>query len=920
MASNQEKKCLVCGEGEDGSNFPRIRFGIHRLIELAGDIGDNELLSRLQSVCDIVNNESYFVHENCRSALFCKANKLKQTDKSCTPNKRKHPSTRVEEKEFEWKLNCFICGSGSIDDGLKWSYCEKIKLGNPNETRDTILELISKRDDEQADQIRRRLANCNDLPAADAMYHIKCKQQLGLKSLRLPSASKRGRPKNTVQEENFEKLCTWFEHEGDLYTANELLEQLRQLAGENETFSSTQYLKTKLKKRYGDSIFFAEIEGKKDVVCHKRCASEVINDKWYENRGKNDEEESLCIVNAAAKLIFQDIRASDFENSMYPANEMISDLNYNINWIPKLLRSFLEVLIKSPLKLASIGQAITHAVRPRSTIPPIQFGTAVELDHMFGSKWLLTELSRLGFTASPDEVLLYKQAVVVNEDETDLLKYTLSGSFGQWSADNVDHNVKTLDGKGSLHGMGIIISTTSDKSDSFMSMLPSIPRHTNKMAANDVIANKSIPLKDYFALNNNGLSKLTFTASSDLKIPIRTPKDIFLDTLWHASYFNNQITHRPGWNGYMQNITKGHYPGKSVVTMLPIIDLDPSNMSCIYSTLSFIVEQAQNLNINTPAVTFDQPLWIKAMDIVSSLEMPIVLVLGGFHMMMSFAGSIGMLMTDSGLNEALECVYGKVAIKHMMTGKSISRFVRANFIVEAALMTKLMSPLFEEDISESEAIHSSFEMPVALDNAIGNDTSKSSEFDDISDDEDANYDFSDVNITQYSQKWYTPLYEYDDICKLSSNDKQEIFMLLDSVETDYTKGIDAIYDSKEFEKMKTNLETIKSKLKSMSRTAKYWIQYMEYMQVLKDFIRAERTGNWYLHIQSVAKMVNLFAGTGHINYAKCARLYLQQMLELEAKFPWVYGKFAIEGYHTVRRSDRYWGGLWTDLTIEQVMM
>ena len=26
------------------------------------------------------------------------------------------------------------------------------------------------------------------------------------------------------------------------------------------------------------------------------------------------------------------------------------------------------------------------------------------------------------------------------------------------------------------------------------------------------------------------------------------------------------------------------------------------------------------------------------------------------------------------------------------------------------------------------------------------------------------------------------------------------------------------------------------------------------------------------------------------------------------------------GYHIVRRSNRYWAGLWTDLTIEQVMM
>ncbi len=67
----------------------------------------------------------------------------------------------------------------------------------------------------------------------------------------------------------------------------------------------------------------------------------------------------------------------------------------------------------------------------------------------------------------------------------------------------------------------------------------------------------------------------------------------------------------------------------------------------------------------------------------------------------------------------------------------------------------------------------------------------------------------------------------------------------------------------------------------------------------------------------------LFAATGHFkfNYAKkSARMYLQLMLELPAGHPWLYEQFTEHGYHTVRRSDRYWAGLWTDLTIEQLMM
>ena len=67
-------------------------------------------------------------------------------------------------------------------------------------------------------------------------------------------------------------------------------------------------------------------------------------------------------------------------------------------------------------------------------------------------------------------------------------------------------------------------------------------------------------------------------------------------------------------------------------------------------------------------------------------------------------------------------------------------------------------------------------------------------------------------------------------------------------------------------------------------------------------------------------MINLFAASGHIHYAKSARLYLQQILELYTNYTWVYDNFVNSGYHTVRRSDRFWAGLWTDLIIEQVMM
>lgn len=94
---------------------------------------------------------------------------------------------------------------------------------------------------------------------------------------------------------------------------------------------------------------------------------------------------------------------------------------------------------------------------------------------------------------------------------------------------------------------------------------------------------------------------------------------------------------------------------------------------------------------------------------------------------------------------------------------------------------------------------------------------------------------------------------------------------------------------------------------------------MNYISIVKLFIRAERTGDWNLHFKAAAKMENLFIATGHINYAKSARLYLQMMHGLPETHPWLYEQLS-NGFHTIRRSDIFWASISSDLAIEQILM
>ena len=63
----------------------------------------------------------------------------------------------------------------------------------------------------------------------------------------------------------------------------------------------------------------------------------------------------------------------------------------------------MKTLVEKGLNLVSLGQALVNAIKPRSSLSLIRFGLGIEVKKVFGSKWLLNRLNRLGFSISRDE-------------------------------------------------------------------------------------------------------------------------------------------------------------------------------------------------------------------------------------------------------------------------------------------------------------------------------------------------------------------------------------------------------------------------------------------------------------------------------------------------------------------------------------
>ena len=95
---------------------------------------------------------------------------------------------------------------------------------------------------------------------------------------------------------------------------------------------------------------------------------------------------------------------------------------------------------------------------------------------------------------------------------------------------------------------------------------------------------------------------------------------------------------------------------------------------------------------------------------------------------------------------------------------------------------------------------------------------------------------------------------------------------------------DEICSSDIFQRVKRKIEQGRSFL-SVCRTAKLWLQFMDMIDIIHTIIKAERTGNWHLHLQSIEVMLPYLAASGHNLCTKCARLYIQKMMKLSEQQP-----------------------------------
>ena len=873
---NDPPQCAICKDTADGGEEPA------NVLTEKGSASINRASTLRKD--NIHTSSGELVHKVC-GEKYTDPREIAKLTKEISDEqvkKVKKVCLRSDDKQkFSFERDCLFCGRlahiGTKRKSSEWTVFPVRTI----EFKETLLKSCNDRADDWAGVVKDRVLQVHDLHAADAVYHQVCSVNFRTNK-QIPTyhhsseaevkKPKLGRPQDEERINAFLEAANYLEENDDeQITISDLISRMEvNLKGSQFLAYGYTHMKFKLKEHFGERIIETEINGKPNVLTFRSTAKEILQD-FYAQRKVDVESEKKRIIETAAKLIKDDIKSLAISYDVYPNSDSLKSEEEGNKFLPESLKVLLKVLFVGrnvDIKTAAIGQAIMQATRPEVILAPMQVGLAVQVHHHFASRFLVDTLHRLGFCCSYKEVQRFVRNAAVSRG-TDIPGF--SGQFLQYAADNVDHNIRTLDGHNTFHGMGIIAAVTPATDTS-------TPINRTKVTCNDVAMMGRVPIM-FHREETTGTDTVKFQKLISITAHDPTAD---MDIIWKTAILF--ASPRPAWSGMMQFVHHGNHPGKSSTFFLPMIDMNSSDATCIFSTLKFISEHACRHNA-TPIITFDQPLWWKAMMIVdaepheSDLK-NIILRLGGFHTEMSFLGSIGHLMSGSGLQEVLELVYAANAVVHMMTGKAVARALRAHLLVDGVLNGLILCDALE---LPQQCVNSTVE-----DSLTFNEPQVSSVEDTPVRDSTGNPDLDEVAAL------YTHVME-------------------GSISAEEACHTDVVFRVKELLKSK------KEFLKSSSRTAALWIQYLDMMDIVRKFIRAERTGNWALHLESLSEMLPFMAAAGHNLYTKSVQLYVQRMLKLKMEHPQIYQRFE-EGYHVVRRSDRLWAGLSVDLIIEQVLM
>lgn len=841
------KVCIICAVDDSTRKTYGTDNGRTKLREASRTRDDASLLEMLE-------REEVVYHLDCYKRYCLKAQKLKKKESTVkdtvpeerddTENLERRRSTRQQQEGD----SCIICGNKKYKGDLRLlRICEKERaekfLLATRYFQDEVFSRTSTYDDVMS------------VFAADVLYHSACMSNYLMRYSR-STENCESFINNTTIKSGFHKLLDKLDFSQNGYELSELSQFMNSECELGGTITNKQ-VKTLLIDHFGDDISFAYPRKRSKsqlVFLTKTSVKQTVKKIWTSNP-------LLEVTNQLAS----ELKNYDFQLEDKYCDE--NDLECTLSRFDKNRPQFWDAFFKSLMSLSMVPedtkkksdtlfQIIYYIFHNGLKKTPFHVCTAQAIHETCKSKTLITSLNHIGLCISYESLqrMNYSfaaRAVSLSENN----RVPLSPHFARdiplsASMDNFDHEEDTKSGIGGTHDT-VLVLFQEDKQ----------PRNTqqNLNIRSNFVGQRQKKLNDLISCQKLVpfvKPKMRGTISSEFE-PCDIPdtsevctKAANIDCLWSLARFSASYDFEkdtftetmtvPSWSAFNSLIVEQH-PPKIISASVPILPYPATSQSAIYTTMMNFQDAMVQVNQKCGALWSDEGVYHIAKEL--QLLFPsdfdnIFLGLGSFHTTKIIINCLGQYLEDSGIVEALieTEIFGPKVVETVLKGKHYSRGVRGMGVIAEALQRIALREFFAN--------------------------------------------------TKHNQNKY-----------------QSLFAQLNALETSCMEK-DHVNARKEMEDAHHLLQDFNEDFKVFIKTGEerskafcYWSTFLyKLFPILRDILRADREGNWKLHMSAFQRALPLFFSFGKINYARWGSVYYEDCLKLEESHPNVFESFLRGGF------------------------
>lgn len=853
----------------------------------AAEIRQHEPILKL--VKDLPDDKlpDFSYHRKCRSAFTHKKELKRISECNDSVSDAGEQSTELGQWVFHRRSSSITDRSSRVYEPI-CIFCEKNKYVKKTNSRELLTKCVELRCDQaireaatEKNDSRMLAIVSRDLVAAEAHYHRSCYRLYTLKVTHHESTSS-SVPTPDVQyaeseKKAFAKLFRYIRE--DMFErprvlrltvlTNMLVTFLKEAGVQNVRQSTKKHIRRTLSSEFRDSLHFVlDDNGKLLVYPENLTFSEIVKENIrLKNELNKKELDSDNILERAALQLRRCIQNHEVTQSWPP---LPSDLYSSHTYIPEQLRSFLRCVISGQQSVTSlsprvqrlidsVSQDLVYGVTCAKVIPPKHILLPFAVKTLTGNVELIRIINHLGHGISyskaeeVDTALCLHKLASQREDSIALPENIQPFIFTTVAWDNIDRLEETLSGGGTSHRVNGIVVQHEVYGPKLPSVQVHVPRHKQRS-----VEVGHCPLPVYNAGERTGPPPRQYVP---VDVKDVTNEAFKINLLWiiarlHAS--ENQCV--GGWTGFNISIRDKVEVHKDIVGYLPTINAPATEMSTVQEVLVQTKKIMTSLSLQSIILVADQAIYAKVTEILwkHTARFPnIIPRLGAFHTACTLLHIIGKRFQDAGLKDL--CIESGVlaegSVAGVLEGRKYNRGVRFHKLLYEGLMR-----LAWREFPSWLELHNAHE----------------------------NHHL-DVVATEVSEM-------VQDLHQETSEEvlKHSSFLKVSHLFQEY-------------------LEYLRH---GSTVLAKFWMSYIDMVDILLNLLRASREGNWNLHLSAIHSLIPWCFAYDHVNYARYLSYYYAEMTNLPHDNPGIYEYLQNGGFSVQRSSTNPFGRIPVDQCVE----